>query len=96
MKSRFFGPGFKQKYGYTHCVKSIHIRNYSGLHFPTFGLNAERYGVSILIQSECGKMGTRITPNTDTFHAVSRLVNKERRETRASISKKIIEIFTIG
>ena len=26
--------------------------------------------VSLRIQSECGKMGTRITPNTDTFHAV--------------------------
>ena len=26
--------------------------------------------VSFRIQSECGKMRTRITPNTDTFHAV--------------------------
>ena len=30
----------------------------------------ERYGVSLRIQSECGKMQTRITPNTDTFYAV--------------------------
>ena len=22
-----------------HCVKSVRIRSYSGLHFPTFGLN---------------------------------------------------------
>ena len=34
---------------------------FSGPHFPVFGLN---------IQSECGKMQTRITPNTDTFSAV--------------------------
>ena len=34
------------------------------------GLNTERHGVSLSIQSKCGKMRTRITPNTDTFHAV--------------------------
>ena len=34
---------------------------FSGPHFPVFGLN---------IQSECGKMQTRITPNTDTLSAV--------------------------
>ena len=46
-------------------VKSVHIRSYSGLHFLAFGPNTERYGVPLLIQSECGKMRTRITPNTD-------------------------------
>ena len=29
-----------------------------------------KYSVSLCIQSECGKMRTRITPNTDTFSAV--------------------------
>ena len=29
------------------------------------------FAVSLRIQSECGKMWTRNTPNTDTFHAVS-------------------------
>ena len=53
-----------------HCVKSIRIRSCSGLHFPTFRLNTERYGVSFPIQSKCGKMQTRITPNMDTFYAV--------------------------
>ena len=53
-----------------HCVKSVRIRSYSGPHFPAFGLNTERYGVSLRIQSECGKMRTRITPNTDTVYAV--------------------------
>ena len=46
--------------GPSHCVKSVRIRSYSG-----------PYGVSLRIQSECGKTRTRITPNTDTFHAVS-------------------------
>ena len=51
-------------------MKSVRIRSYSGPHFPVFGLNTERYSVSLRIQSECGKMRTRITPNTDTFYAV--------------------------
>ena len=53
-----------------HCVKSVRIWGYSGAHFPTFGLNTERYGLSFGIQSECWKMQTRITPSTDTSHAV--------------------------
>ena len=53
-----------------HYVKSIRIRSYSGPHFPAFGLNAERYSVSLRIQSECVKIQTRITPNKDTFYAV--------------------------
>ena len=46
-----------------HFVKIVHIRSYSGPHFPVFGLNTERYFVIL-------KMRIRITPNTDTFHAV--------------------------
>ena len=42
-----------------HCVKSVRIRSYSGSHFsphfPAFGLNTGRYGVSLRIQSKCGK-----------------------------------------
>ena len=53
-----------------HCVKSLRIRSYSGLHFPACEWNTKRYGVSLCIQSECGKMRTRMTPNKDTFHAV--------------------------
>ena len=52
------------------CVKSVRIRSYFGPHFPIFELNTERYGVSLRIQSDCGKMRTRITPNTNTFHSV--------------------------
>ena len=46
------------------------IWSFSGPHFPAFGLNTERYGVSLCIQSKCGKVRTRKTPNTNTFHAV--------------------------
>ena len=62
-----------------HCVKSFCIWSYSGLHFPTFGLNTERYGVSLRIQSECGRMQTRMTPNTETFHAVCATVVAHRK-----------------
>ena len=63
-----------------HYVKSVHIRSYSGPHFPAFGLNMERYAVSHRIQTECGKMWTRIIPNTDTFHAVMSLMNPPTNE----------------
>ena len=52
-------------------VKSICIRSYSGSHFPALGLNMDIYSVSLRIQSQCGEMRTRITPTTDTFHAVT-------------------------
>ena len=33
-------------------------------------MNTERYSVSLRIQSECRKIQTRITLNTDTFYAM--------------------------
>ena len=54
-----------------HCVKNVRIWSYSRSYFPAFGLNTERYGVSLHIQSECEKIRTRKSPNTDTFHAVT-------------------------
>ena len=39
-------------------------------YFPAFGLNTERYSVSLCIQSECEKIRSRKPPNADTFHAV--------------------------
>ena len=53
-----------------YCVKGVRIRSYSGVHFPVFGLNMERSGESLRIQSECQKIQTRITTNADTFYAV--------------------------
>ena len=51
-----------------HCVKSVCIRSFSVSYFPALGLNTERYSVSPCLQSACGKIGTRKTPNMDTFH----------------------------
>ena len=53
-----------------HCVKNVRIWSFSGPYFPAFRLNTEKYRVSVRIQSECGKIWTRKTPNADTFHAV--------------------------
>ena len=53
------------------CVKSVHIWSYSGPHFHALGLM--QYSASLRIQSECGKMRTRITPNTETFYAVIKM-----------------------
>ena len=60
----------KYKYPRKHCMKSVRVRSYSGPHFPAFGLNTESDSVSLRIQSECGKIRNRITPNTDTFYVV--------------------------
>ena len=57
----------KFKVCFLHCVKSVTIRSFSGPYFPGFGLNTERYRVCLRIPSECGKMGTGKTPNTDIF-----------------------------
>ena len=60
---------------YRHCVKSVCIRSHSGPHFSTFSLIWTEYEEIdwIHIYSKCGKCGkmrTRITPNTDTFYVV--------------------------
>ena len=43
---------------------------YSQLFWSAFSRIRTEYEVSLRIQSKCGKMRTRITPNTDTFYAV--------------------------
>ena len=55
------------------CVKHVRIRSYFGPHSPAFWLKTQRYSVSLRIRSECGKIWTRITSNTDTFYAVKEI-----------------------
>ena len=45
--------------------KSVRIKCSSVSHFPLFGLNTQIHFVNLLIPSDCGKMLTRKTPNTD-------------------------------
>ena len=74
----------------SNCVKNAPIWSYSCPHLPTFGLNTERYGVSVRIQSEYGKMRTRITPNTDTFYAVIKLTKFDERWDELKLKLKLI------
>ena len=53
------------------CVKTVRIRSFFDPHFPTFELNTEIYSLNLCIQSKCGKIWTRKTPNTNTFHVVA-------------------------
>ena len=64
----------------SHCVKSVRIRSYSGLHFPAFERTTERYGVSLLIQFKCGNMWTRIIPNKGHFSGSDSSTHHFQRE----------------
>ena len=77
----------------THCVKNFRIRSYSGPYFPAFGLNTETYSVFLRIQSECGKIRTRITQNTTTFYAVNS-VSTERIKNGRSLFN-IVMLFLL-
>ena len=59
--------------------------------FPAFGLNMERYGVCLRIHSKCGKILTRKTPNTVTFHAVA--LGKTELLRRSSVTQ-ILRYFS--
>ena len=76
------GLGYASK---KHCVKSVLIRSYSGPPLPAFGLNTERYSISLRSQSECGKTRTRITPNTDTFYAMKCFWKKDWQDTELKV-----------
>ena len=57
-----------------HCIKRVRIRSYSGPHFSRirteYGETLRISPYSVRMRENAGKMGTRITPNTDTFYAV--------------------------
>ena len=73
-----------------HCVKSVRIRTVSSSYFPAFWLNTERYGISLCIQSKWGKIRTRKSPNTDTFHLalVSFYTTKKDQRTCSFLNKR--------
>ena len=52
-------------------MKSVCIRSFSGLYFPTFVQNTENYSVNLHIQFECREIQSIKTPNTDTFYVVT-------------------------
>ena len=85
-------------YDNNRCVKCVRIRSFSGLFFPTLGLNMEIYEVSLRIQSECGKIPTRKTRNIDTSQAVNTIgccVEKKERISVAVINYSLESVFII-
>ena len=68
-----------------HSVKCVRIRSFSGAYFPAFVLNTERYGVSLYILYECGKVRTRKTSKTDTFLTVRLKVMKSKSDANRSL-----------
>ena len=68
-------------------MNSACIWSFSGLYFPAFGLNTERYSVSFRIQSECGKIRTTKTQNTETFYVVA--ISPETLKLQREMIKKV-------
>ena len=60
--------------------------------FPAFGLDTEWYAVSLRLQSECGKIWNRKTPNMDTFYAV--LVTLDSYHTGQKMKFLIKDFFS--
>ena len=71
LKPRFVVTDMARDNRKLRCLKSVRIRSFFGPHFSTFGLNTEKYGVSLRIQSECRKIrdifpySDQIRENTD-------------------------------
>ena len=70
---------------------------FSGPYFPSFGLNTERYEVSLRIQSECEKIRTRKYPVFGHFsHSVRNiLLIRCKLHTAAVISLQYVTIYKI-
>ena len=73
-----------------HCVESVRIRSFSGQHFPAFGLNTEIYRVNLHIQSECGKIRTRIATNIGTIFVETSIIDVLQGPKYAFIPKDLI------
>ena len=71
---------------------------FSSPYFPAFGLDTERYGVSLRIKSECGKIRSRKIPYLDTFHAVKKHTHhfNSLKITFHNITKVIMTYFHIS
>ena len=68
--------------------KKFRIRSYSGPYFLVFGLNAERYSVSLRIQSECGELRNRITPIFIYFLFIFYLFNIGKKSIQLKVYRR--------
>ena len=73
VKTLLKGESFPKRYVLKRDVtapKNVCIRSFCGLYFPEFWLIVEIYRVNLRIQTKCGKIPTRKTPDTHTSRAV--------------------------
>ena len=83
----------EQKNKSKHTVREKYpYSEFSDLYFPVFQQNTERCELFLSIQSKCGKIRTRKTPNTDTFHAVTR----NTIATRMRVKMGHLRHFSVG
>ena len=88
-----------------HCLKSVCIQSCSGLHFPIFGLNTERYSVSLHIQSKCRKTRTKITPNNSYYRHLlgnvevandgGELTRKINQKEKSDVSEQSVDVHSV-
>ena len=62
---------------------------FSGPYFPVFGLNTERYGVSLRIQSEYGKIQTRKNSVCGHFSRSVKINFCKEKKVQTETSKQI-------
>ena len=77
---------FRQKLKTLQTESHIALRAkcpYSELFWSAFSRIRTKYRVSLRIQSECGKIRLRITPNPDTFHPVSLALIKQMQHKKS-------------
>ena len=66
----------KDKIPVHHCIKSVRIWSYSGLYFPAFGLNTERYSVYIYV-----RIGENVDQNNSKYWHFSRIPSYRRKKS---------------
>ena len=78
-----------------HCVKSVR-RSFPGPYFPTLGLNTQRYGVSLRIQSECRKImmiTANLKPHTE-LRAISSFKSGESVDYSNILTSSPAEVWS--
>ena len=83
-----------------HCVKTVRIRSYSGPYFSALGLNTERFGVSLRIQSECGEIRSVNSVNVRKNFATLKIFTLRKRARKLKrwqfyISQFCEKLYTI-
>ena len=79
------------------CVKSVHIRIYSGphffRHFPALGLNTERYSVSVRMRENAGKMRSRIWTLFMLFTQLMWIYSKSMNNLKIKVYERVLKEY---